>query len=655
MKRRKFILILLLLPLIFSIHTPRAFAYDGITETIIMVTDRLDNQLIDKIVNNKDTSLGIMSTKTDGIYKNNSKESLFMTIALGKRVSVKSGLYKGLIKEDGKLRIKGYNNILNQLEDKYVDFSREIPRFGEYFKKRYIAVGCIGGGTGSLLAADKNGYIEYGEPTIKYDSKWLIDKTKELLEYTDILVVTYKTNENNERISILQSYIAQLKNYNVIIFPEAIKGDINLKWNNTLVPFVYKTPNKTNGIITSESTRRRGVITNLDIFPTVANLYKQDTNQFIGKSIKILPSTNPKQETVNLFKEFLNLNIIKYLSHGIVVIVQLYIIINYFNRRIKKDDVFTFLISSIVIGIFLSFVIGIFKFHRNILLYYIVLILLSTGISILLKDYEYYCIFFFSLLTNIFILVSNFFKREILYDSYIGYNNIVAGGRFYGLNNEIMGVLIATSIISFFFIKGLIKFKTLELTFLFFYFPIVIISLSSRFGANIGGYLTAVAVFLMMIYITLFDKAMNKRSIVILLLIGIVIFIANIFIDLNSLEKSHLGDLVIRTEILGINELIRFVTNKLKQLIFMIIVPPWSIILVSQFYFIIRVYNRNKIIIERLKEKYPDMVRASFVIFIGSIITLFVNDTGVIAFAYMNTYLISIIIGLHNIEKKDLF
>ena len=111
-----------------------------------------------------------------------------------------------------------------------------------------------------------------------------------------------------------------------------------------------------------------------------------------------------------------------------------------------------------------------------------------------------------SIFTNILIIFSVFLYPKIIYNSYIGYNSIVAGGRFYGFNNEVMGVFIVTSIITYHYFKDKIKDRGASIVFLLSYFSLVIIALTGNFGANFGGLLTAIALFLILIYLLLFNK-----------------------------------------------------------------------------------------------------------------------------------------------------
>jgi hypothetical protein len=629
-------------------------AVDNNVKTIIIITDSLDFSKIEILLENNKAALGLMNIKTGNLYRNNSEESFFITLALGKRVKVDKGLFKGIKRfKDEKLYVDGFIDIVQRLKVKYKDFSREMYLFGDYFKQNNIKVGYIGQDSSSLLAADKEGFIFYGETEVVYERKWLINKSMELLNDVDILVLSYSFNDLDKRVYILKEYINQFKENYIIVFPRKIDGDIDVRWNTALVPILYKTPESIKGILTSDTTKRKGVITNLDIFPSTASLYGRSYNMLIGNEISIVKNENPIIDIKNYLLEFLNLNILKYILHGVVILSQLYIIISSIMNR-KKEKIFSIIMNSIIIGIFFSFVLGVFNIHRSIIGYGIGLIGISLALSVFFTG-RINVLGLFSLLTSMTILYGIFFNRDIIYNSYIGYNNIVAGGRFYGLNNETMGVLLASSVVGFMYIKKYLNIKSVRAILITAYLLAVILSLSSRYGANIGGYLTAIGLLLVSIYICIYNKRINTGILLTLSLIGILVFGANIALDLLSIKKSHAGELIIRAKALGYNELLGFIIGKMKQFMFMVIIPPWSIIMIGQFYYLNRFYKKNKEKINDMKAKCPDLIRGCFIIFSVSIIALLVNDTGIISFTYMNTYLIGTLTGLHNIEKRDLF
>ena len=155
-------------------------------------------------------------------------------------------------------------------------------------------------------------------------------------------------------------------------------------------------------------------------------------------------------------------------------------------------------------------------------------------------------------MTNILLIVAVYLKPELIYHTFFGFNNIITGGRFYGLNNETMAILVSTSIITFFWIKDRLKSKASTFIVLILYFSIVILALSDKYAANFGGFLSTIAVLVMLMYITLFGYKIDKKSIIKLACLGLVTFVLGLNVELNNGPNGHIMDFYLRIKTLGI-------------------------------------------------------------------------------------------------------
>lgn len=602
---------------------------DDVNKTVIITLDELDFEDSEDIINEK-LSMGLLNIGTKG--KN--LESLFMSINVGRKVNIPDNIFKGLEGKDEKAIINNYDDIKKSLDKSYPKFSENISFLGEVLDINNINTAYIGDKDKSeaLIIADKNGYIDQWEDNTSYDANVLKSKSKKMLKSSDILLVSFDTNKDKERLRVLSSFLEELDDYNVLVFPKVVKGDAQYRLNDSIVPVFYKS-NGDVGILTSNSTKREGIISSLDLFPTIASNYDLKVESNIGNDIEIINETNLIETNENILMEFLNLNLIKYIFHGLITALSAYIAFLYFKKS-KDFKRAKLLLSWIIVSIPVSILLGFLNIHRNIVMYVLILIAVSFIISIYLSKKSKNGLEFVSISTNILILFSVFFYPKIIYNSYIGYNSIVAGGRFYGFNNEIMGVFIVTSIITYYYFKDKIKNRGISVVFLLSYFSLVIVSLTGNFGANFGGLLTGIALFLILIYLLLFNRKIDKKTIISLLAIGGLILVSNLYLDMKNEHGSHAGNLVERISILGSYELIDMIIKKVKQLLYMIVVPPWSIGFLAQVYFI-------AFRLKDMKRKVKIIPVKFIVMFITSFIVLLVNDTGVVAFVYMNTYLIN--------------
>lgn len=625
----KKILSLTLTIMILMLNINSVFAEENREKTIIVILDEMDFEDTEDLINEK-LSMGLLNIKTNG--KNT--ESLFMTIGTGRKVKIPGGAFTGLSRKNDQVSIESYYKIKNLLDKSYPNFSKQMSFLGTLLEESNIKVSYIGDKNKreSLMIANSDGEIDYWEEKTPYRYNELESKSEEMLDMSDVLLISFDINNDENRLNVLSEFLKKMSDHRLIVFPKTVSGDLNYKLNDSIVPIFYKSDIGV-GTITSKSTRRDSVITSLDLLPTIADHYKLNIKSGIGNKIDILNTSQIIEVNENTLLEFLNLNIVKYVFHALVTILSVYIVFIY-KFKAENFRKIKILLNAVSLSIIISILLGGLHFHRFIVFYTFVLIISSLIISLYLEKRNIKSIDIIGIITNILILIFIFLKPNNLYNSFIGYNSIVAGGRFYGFNNEIMGVLIVTSIILYYSVKGKIKDKRISNIFLMLYFTTIIIALTGSFGANFGGFLTSIVVFLILLYLSLFDRKMNKKTVLSLLGVGLLILVFNLYLDMKDESGSHAGDLIERINILGFYELIDMIIKKLKQLCYMMIMPPWNIGFLTQLYFIRCKFKEIKEIKRIVPIKF-------IVMFVASSVALLINDTGVVAFVYMNTYLIN--------------
>jgi len=646
MNIKKIIMHLLVIILLFIC----SISYAENIKTIIIVTDELDFSTIEKLDFKSGVSLGLMNTRTSNVFKRNS-ESYFMTIATGRRVQVEKELFKGLsIDKNGNIVVDGYKNIIKNLDKNYKGFSNNMDFLADSLKEKHISIGYIGNDESSLIAADRNGIIYSGYLDIQYNKDWLVEKTSDVLEESDVLVVSFQIEDKEERIEILKNYIDEFSMDNILIFPSSVTGDVQDIRNSTLVPIIYCSQMKKSGILTSNSTKRQGLVTNMDIFSEITSIYGIKTHTTTGHKMYAQTDTNDIQELIDRnidnLHGIMNMLIIKYIFHGVIITIQLYIIYDILKKKKNTLRKFYMLMNGLLIMIFVSMALGIFKLSQSIILYSLVLTLITILITYILDKKGVDALSIFPILTNIIILFAVFFCPDMIYNSFYGFNNVISGGRFYGLNNESMAVLITTGIIAFYQVKRKVNNRILSTIDLCIYFPIIIMALSEKYATNFGGYITSIIAFLMLLYITLFKRKLSKKTMFTLFGLGIGIFLIGFAIKTGNASNGHAKSLYIRIGSLGLYELFDMIKKKVKQLVLMAISPPWSIILIGQLCFIKRFLLDDNSTVKKAKIRDPYILEEIMIIFITSICAFMLNDTGVIAFTYMNTYVVAKLLSM---------
>lgn len=599
-------------------------------KSILILLDELNFEYIEKLLNN-DFGIGFVNLKT---RKPTKDESLYFSIATGRKVGVKSGDYKGLYKnKDGSINVVGFEEMFKNLTKGSKNIKEDI--LGEKLKDKGISY--IGNSSSAIIASDNIGNIKSGEVELNYDINWLIDKTEFHLSDSSLLVLSYNIDETNHRIEILEEYIENFKDHNIMILPETVSKDMKYIINNTITPFIYINGG-INGTINSSSTKREGFITLEDIYVELLSIHDEKPTTVIGNEINIVEKENNLDFTKILFKKNINLIWLTYIFHGIVYFIQCYFAYYIYKNRIDKLNATRFLYSYVIINIFISLLMGTGNLHINIVLYLFINLLTTYIITAFMADIGIDIIGLFATATYGLILFGIFFYPELIYNSYIGFNNLFYGARYYGFNNGIMGVLLATSIISYYFVRDLISNELIKDMVFLLYFLLNMVGLSAKYGANTGGFITSVILFLAMIYIHLLGRSWNIKNIGILLLAGILIFSVNMYFDYLSNEKSHAINFLIRIKTFGINEFLNMLSIKVRELVKLTLLPPFSIAIISQIFSLKALF------------KNINIKKEAYIILITGIVGFLINDTGMITFIYMIHYLIAFLIYKNSID-----
>lgn len=625
-KKRLGILVMVIMAILTSVA---AFSsHDSPEKTIIVSVDSLDFESIRKI-DRDDYSEGLLSLKAGGGYES-SLESQFLTMATGRRVALEGGSFKGIERDGEKLRIKDYSSMLEQLDSQYKDFSDKMEFLGESFNRANFKTAYMGSSEDILLIADKSGEVDFGETEIEYTESYLNEKLDALLAESDLLLISYEIDSQEERLALLSSLMSD-RAEDIMVFPKSVEGDIDYRLNRTIVPILYR-DDRAEGVLTSDSTKREGIVSNLDIVVTLLEKYGIDQKYPVGNPMESEAIGGDITDHVEgILLEFLNLNIIKYVFHGLVISIQLVFILSYIMKR-KIHERYRFLILVPMISVLLSLLLGLTPISKYLWVYIGLVIAGSCVVSKYLKDrlsIGSKIVEYLAIATNVFIFAFLYIDKEVLYNSFIGYNNIVAAGRFYGFNNDIMGVFIGTAIITYFWARGKERDKRGYAWIL--YLALIVISHTERYGSNFGGLLTSAFLLIAVLYCEFFCGK-NRKGLFAAIVIGVVIALGTI-VYIGG-EGSHMGEFFIRVREYGGSEFWDMIGKKINQLLYMLMLPQWGIMVILQSIFLFK-YAREHIDGDaRTKAKYA-------IFYITAVTVLLVNDTGVVSFVYMMMYLVS--------------
>lgn len=401
------------------------------------------------------------------------------------------------------------------------------------------------------------------------------------------------------------------------------------------------------GWLTSISTRRKGIITISDLAPSFVNFLDGRNN---GQTqIKIIP------EDVNW--------------GNLAAIYQKTNFISLYRPIFVKSFILLQIIVVLLSIINLFYSTGIIEFFSEYLLLALFLIPLNYIIISKLTEYKlviFFLVLFFLTITEMLVIENNISNKlakviiingilmmvitydlftgyHLMADSLLGYSSII-GARYFGLGNEYMGLFVGATIL---FTSGLLEImrkrydlvkRWVILLLGLFYFACAYLIGSAGLGANFGGLITmlfAGGTTLLHIY--------GRKSIkfaMVLTVIGLVIIFIIIAIDYLELlgPGSHIGrafSRALRGDWKGIGLIIyRKLSINLKLLRWTI----WTRVLLAFLVYLIFIFRYPVPVLKKTMIKYPFLAAGYYGSLAGSIVTMVVNDSGVVAAATILFY-----------------
>ncbi len=584
MKKNKIFILVLIILLLAPISS---LAKKNSKKVIIFSIDSISMENI-KELEIDNYGIGLFNSKSRKPYN---EKNLYTSINIGRKIS------REKLVEEAKLEYMG--DILKEENPVYIgDQNSNIK----------------------LLISDKNDKAN-GINHIEYDYEWLDKNIKKLLLESKLVALDYRILDQKNRLEILKKLIYQNRDNLIYIIPRTVHKSDKMYVNQYLLPILKI--DKTNGVLMSSSTKRESLIALEDISFDIKENFKKENKFSIGKSIEIENKSNNLKDIEQIYKKSINMLYISYIFHGILYLSQGLILIYLLTNRLRKIAISTFIFTTN--NIWITLIMSLIDIQYNLLLYLILIIIINTLITKeMIKNNKY--VEKSIVLTYFLIVLGILFKTELIYNSYIGYNNLIYGARYYGFNNGIAAVLLASSIFTIIKVDDYINSEKLK-KILIATIPIInLICLSTNFGANTGAFISAIILLILIYYNYLFSSKINIKTLIIFIIIGITIFAINIYYDSISLNKSHAIQFFERIKLNGFGEIYYMVTFKLKELIKLTIMPPFSIVLICQFIILKKLFVRNHIGIK--------------IMLIVSLVGFIINDTGNILLVYMLNYLI---------------
>ncbi|HZK43683.1 MAG TPA: hypothetical protein VFC73_05275 [Syntrophomonadaceae bacterium] len=567
----------------------------------------------------------------------------------------------------------------------------EMGQIGKIAKNNNLSITVLGNSdtvdklnrNAAILGMDENGLVLQGDISSKlyeYDSLMaggtktdhdvLLEKIESYLPSTNLFIIDLgdttrvemsrtitadhivlnqrkmAIERNDEFFGQLLPLLDQESTMLIILTPNPNKDMLKEK-NFGLTPVIIYDPTQSDGLLSSTTTRRPGLITNLDILPTIFSYLEADftapganihINKVDNNSIEMLDEELQLHKNLRTTRNPLHILLISL----ILLAFAIGLWVNYY-KSYGNNKYVNILINCVLSIPFLWMFISMSNYTSLAISLLITLIggLFVGGVLYLLfRPID--AILVITGATSILLTLDCYLGSKLMLLSPLG-SDAIAGGRYYGVGNDFMGILLASSVVFTTLILSRINIKTYWKALLGFAYLLIVSNAigNPSFGANVGGLITSlVTAGVFVLFIT--DRKINLNKLFIVLLLAVISVVSVAQLDaLFSTNPSHAGKAINSLLTGGPQVFFSILRTKLGILGNTIYSSHWSVVMLVSAVFLIYSWIRFKEQFAILALKAPSIMMCVRILIISGITVFLVNDTGVIASALIFTYAIS--------------
>ncbi|SHK05592.1 hypothetical protein [Tepidibacter formicigenes] len=529
-----------------------------------------------------------------------------------------------------------------------------------------------------LIGMDENGQIKKGNISdlnikdslmpfgVRTDYEKLLDETKKYYENSDLVIVelgdTYRLDLYKENLSqnayknIKDKINKNISRYLNEVFKMAQEQDRiyiispypqiqDYKNGYRLSPIVIFEGNE-KGLLSSSTTRRKGIIGNVDVSADILDYFDVKSKVMVGKKIEKTVEDNNIGFLLGDYEKTVSNSKIRVpvlYTYAVLEMIAwiLTVLAVFFRNKIPRNS-FKILSSFLKFTMTIPFVLLIaplFNFKSIISIVICIITTLSLIYYLIhkfVKD-DLSKLVILSLLVALGVLIDGATGQNMIKNSLLGYDPII-GARYYGIGNEYMGVLIGSLIFS---LVGLLENKKIgkKIVSIILLISIVILG-HPKMGANVGGTITAVFSFLYLI-LRLYDVKIDIKKIILICIAVVCVVSTMAIIDIYFIgSKSHLAGAVQKIISGGPLTIIQIIKRKLEMNLRLIGITIWSKVLILGVVIVGILFYKPFGILKKVCEKYSYLTKGWTAIVLGSIVGFLVNDSGVVAAATSIAYVI---------------
>jgi hypothetical protein len=427
-----------------------------------------------------------------------------------------------------------------------------------------------------------------------------------------------------------------------VLSPGPTKTQTKLEF---LLPAVLYRPGQEPGLLTSATTRRQGIISNMDVAPTIlqalrvpsdSSMLGQPVTSVSGGLDDFWSSMYQVQYYSALRPSVLYLYILLQLAG---LLLALYMLV---KRRRGTEKWIQMLMIALMLVPFLFLIIPgswtpPFWVTGG--------LLLAVGIGLswwLLRLPTLPLLFWIGVISSVPLIADVIRGSLWVQHSFLGYDP-VKGARYYGIGNEYMGVVIGAVLLA---CGAWIEWKQpkrgwqLRMGMGLLFAGLVFFFAAPFWGTNAGGALAATVAF-GVAYVRFFRLGYSSSWLVWGLLIGagiLVLIFVNVW--LAPEQPSHIGRAMGLAEAGKVQEIGLILKRKVEMNLKLIRLSLWGkTFLVSLGVMAVLAYRPIQGI-QRVRSRYPQLYHAFYAAWIGALTALLFNDSGIVAAATTMLYVV---------------
>ena len=549
----------------------------------------------------------------------------------------------------------------------------------------------------ALVCMDENGRVQSGNVDninkkddtmpfgISTDYDKLKSETKKYYENNDAIFVElgdtyrldeYKNNLNENTYKSMKKKIYQnINDYLKEVFEMAGKNDtiyivsefesnLDYKTKRRLSP-VIKFEKDGYGLLESSTTRNSGIVSNIDIGVDIINKFGLKNELMIGKVFKNVQDENGIKKVLKDYERIVSINTIRasvvnsyvgIVSASWVIAMIAILFKNKIPRKEKglgRDQIFKVLKELIKLGLimplaFLTAPVFQFKTPAGLVsgVLIVTIIYYLIGYFLFRKD-DIKQMGFYAFLTIGLIIIDCVIGTPLMKSGIMSYDAI-NGARYYGVGNEYEGVTIASAVFALAVLlnyKKISKWLAVVLSLV-----ILITSAMPSMGANVGGAISESVAYLLFILL-IFDVKLDLKKIIMIGVATVLVVVAFAGLDFLMGTESHLA--VFTNQIIQEGPAAIFNTfgRKIQMNLKLAKSSVWVNILIVSIIIIGALIFKPSGYFKKIHDKYPMIFKGFMASFVGCIVTLLVNDSGIVAASTAAIYILIpiIIIGINMI------